>query len=353
MAEPLKTSAHGLTYPFEHMPAPGEALEIADGIFWLRFPIPYALDHINLWLLRDGDGWTVVDSCVDMDSTRRYWEQIFEITMQGKPVKRVIITHMHPDHVGLAGWLTKKFDAQFMMSRTDYLMCRALVADTGRKAPEEGMRFYRAAGFSDDSLAVYQSRFGSFGEAVHPLPQAYIRLKQGDEIKIGDNMWRIEVGSGHTPEHLCLYCPERKLLISGDQILPRISSNISLFPTEPRGNPLQDWLDSCIRLRDVIPNDTLVLPAHNEPFYGVHERLTALIDGHEKGLARLLNVCDEPRRAVDKEVFSTLFKRPITRETYFMATGESLAHLICLVHRKDLQIHEDENGVCYFQKRNA
>ncbi|MDA9230758.1 MBL fold metallo-hydrolase [Alphaproteobacteria bacterium] len=348
-----KSQAHGLTYPFETLPTAENVVEVAPGVYWIRMSLPYSLDHINLWLLEDEDGWTVVDTCVDMDSSRQQWEHLFAGFMGGKPIKNVIVTHMHPDHVGLAGWLVKRFDAQFYMSRTDYLMCRVMAADTGRKAPEEAMRFYKAAGFEDKSLARYQERFGGFGEHIHDLPQAYRRLQQGDEMRIGKNTWRIEVGSGHAPEHICLYCEDLKLLISGDQVIPRISSNVSLFPTEPFGNPLQDWIDSCARLISVLPSDLLVLPAHNEPFYGLHERLNALINGHEKSLARLIEVCAEPQRAVDKAVFSCLFKRPIGADVFFMATGESLSHLMCLVHRGDLKMQLNDDGVCYFSKQAA
>ena len=342
--------AHGLQYPFENLPGEAEPIEVADGVFWVRMTLPYNLDHINLWLLRDGDGWTLIDTCVDMDSSRAHWEKLFSGFMGGKRLKKVIVTHLHPDHVGLAGWLVKRFDAAFYMSRTDYLMCRAMAGDTGKKAPEEGVRFYRAAGFDEFAIDRYRERFGGFGEHIHPLPQAYRRLKQDDELEIDGRRWRIEVGSGHAPEHVCLYSEDLKVLISGDQVIPRISSNVSLFPTEPMGNPLQDWIDSCRRIKSVIPDDVLVLPAHNEPFYGLHARLDALVDGHERSLARLLEICDEPRRAVDGKVFSVLFKRRINREVYFMASGESLAHLMCLVHRGGLRMDFDENGVCFFKR---
>ena len=345
--------AHGLVYPFETIPEATTPQKVADGVYWVRMPLPYMLDHINLWLLEDGDGWTLIDSCVDTDVARSNWLQLFDGFMGGKPIKRVIVTHMHPDHVGLAGWLVKHFDARFLMSRTDYLMCRAMAGDTGRKAPEEAIRFYRAAGFSEEGINRYCARFGGFGENIYPLPQAYTRLKQGDELTIGGRHWQIEVGSGHAPEHICLYCAELGVLISGDQVIPRISSNVSLFPTEPMGNPLQDWLDSCARLMSVLPEDVLVLPSHNEPFYGLHKRLQALIDGHERGLARLVKLCTTPHKATDKEVFSALFARKIKGDVFFMATGESLAHLMCLVHRGDLTMQTDENGVCYYSTIGA
>ena len=192
-SEQQHPQAHGLRYPFDELPADGDVINVAPGVYWIRMSLPYTLDHINLWLLEDGDGWTLVDTCVDMDSSRQHWETLFAGFMGGRPIKNVIVTHMHPDHVGLAGWLVKRFEANFYMSRTDYLMCRAMAADTGRKAPEEAMRFYRAAGFSEEGLARYQTRFGGFGEHIHELPQAYRRLQQGHELIIGERVWRVSI----------------------------------------------------------------------------------------------------------------------------------------------------------------
>ncbi len=342
--------AHGMRFPLGAGPEADQRVEVAPGIYWLRLPFPFGINHINIWLLEDGDGWTIVDTGFDRDSTRRVWENWFDLFLEGKPIKRVIVTHMHPDHVGLAGWLVKRDDAKFYMSRTDYLLCRAMAGDTGKKAPDEGVRFYRAAGFDDAALARYRERFGMFGELIHPLPQSFERLRQDQEIQIGNYRWRVEIGCGHTPEHVCLFAVDANIVIAGDQILPKISSNVSLFPTEPYANPLQDWIDSCHRLQQVLPEDALVLPAHNDVFLGVRPRLQSLIDGHENALARLAALCDTPRRAVDTEVFSVLFKRPINADNLFMATGESLAHLMCLVHRGVLEQQFDQYDVAWFSR---
>jgi glyoxylase-like metal-dependent hydrolase (beta-lactamase superfamily II) len=222
-----------------------------------------------------------------------------------------------------------------------------LVADTGREAPEDGVRFYRAAGWNEDELDSYKIRFGGFGKAVSRLPDAYHRMDEGDVFEIGGKPWRVITGNGHSPEHVCLWQEETKLFISGDQVLPRISSNVSVFPTEPDGDPLTDWLDSCRKLRDALPNDVLVLPAHNEPFYGLHERLDNLIDGHERAIARVLHRLQQsPRRAVD--LFGALFARKIGPELMGMATGESLAHLNCLVGR-GLARPVIRDGVAYYE----
>jgi glyoxylase-like metal-dependent hydrolase (beta-lactamase superfamily II) len=338
----------GLIYPFDYKPAPGECIEIASGVFWLRMPIPFQLDHINLWLLRDGDGWTIVDTSVNEPVSKGHWRNIFQTYLGGRPVKRVIVTHLHPDHVGLAGWLCEKFDAPLFMSRTDYLMCRMLVMDTGKEAPPEGVSFYKAAGFSEEALEAYRKRFGGFGRGVHRLPQAYVRLQEGDDLLIGDRNWRIVVGRGHAPEHLCLWSPQDSLFISGDQILPRISSNVSVFPTEPDGNPLQDWLDSCGRLHSLLPDDTLVLPAHNVPFRNVKKRLQDLIDDHEVGMAKLLDLLDEPKPATS--CFPALFRSRITSGNYLAATGESLAHLNCLMARKKVVRERRHDGLDLYRR---
>ncbi|HTW36142.1 MAG TPA: MBL fold metallo-hydrolase [Rhizomicrobium sp.] len=337
-----------LDYPFETRPELGETIEAAPGVHWIRMRLPMQLNHINLWLLEDGDGWTIVDTGIRDETTADAWKQLFVGPMAGKKVKRVIVTHLHPDHIGLAGWLVRRFDVELWMSRTDYLMCRNLVADTGEEAPEEGIRFYRAAGFADDAIEAYRTRFGGFGRGVYRLPNSYRRIQEGERIEIGSRVWEIVVGRGHAPEHACLWSRADNLFISGDQILPRISSNVSLFPTEPEANPLQDWLDSCAKLETLLPEETLVLPAHNEPFRGAKLRLKELIDGHESAMEKVLAMCAEPQRAID--FFPALFRTRITSGNYLMATGESLAHLNCLMARGALRRSADNDGVDWYEK---
>lgn len=340
-----------ITYPFGRKiaPEPGDTVEIAPGIHWLRMPLPYTLDHINLYLIEDGDSWVIVDTGVNTSKVRDIWEQHFTGTMQGRPVSKVIVTHLHPDHVGLAGWLCRRFDVELWMSRTDYLMCRNLVLDTGTEAPEEGVRFYREAGFNDTQIATYKRRFGGFGQHVSTLPQSFRRMVGGGEIEIGGRTWHMVVGRGHAPEHICLWCPEAGVLLSGDQVLPRISSNISVHPTEPQADPLTDWLESCARIRDQLPEDTLVGPAHNEPFYGLRVRLQALIDEHEEDLGKLEDMLQQPKRA--NEVFGALFRRPITDDLVHMATGESLAHLNCLIGRGVARRFLGDDGVARYERK--
>jgi len=317
---------------------------------WLRMPLPFSgLNHINLWALEDGAGWTLTDTGMQTPETAAHWEQALAGSLDRRPVMRVICTHMHPDHIGMAGWLTRQNDCRLWTTRLEYITCRMLVADTGREAPPDALRFYYAAGWDEQALGSYKARFGGFGKAVYTLPDSFRRIVDGEDILIGDHLWRAVVGRGHSPEHLCLHSPELQVLISGDQVLPRITSNVSVFPTEPDANPLGEWLESLASIAARVPDDVLVLPSHNEPFRGLHARLKTLISGHEQRLARMQVELGVPKRAVD--VFGLLFRRKVGADMLIMATGESVAHLNCLIAR-GLAVRElDASGVAWY--RNA
>ena len=335
-------------YEFDSRPANGKTLGIVDEIQWLRMPLPFSLNHINLWLLEDGAGWAIVDTGVGTSETQDIWHEVFRDEMAGKPASHIIATHMHPDHVGCAGFLTHHFGIDLWMPRDEYMMCRILVADTGRPAPEEGVRFYKDAGFSDEQIASYQKAFGFFGKFVTPLPEAYKRLSDNDELTIGGHRWRIITGGGHSPEHACLYDRNRNILIAGDQLLPTISSNVSVWPTEPLANPLQDWFDSLRKLRASVPEDVLVLPAHGKPFRGAHTRIDAMIREHEERLETLRSVCAGPQRVVD--VFPSIYRTKIDDRNRIMATGEALSHLNFLVRNGEMKI-DKQAGADWYQTR--
>jgi glyoxylase-like metal-dependent hydrolase (beta-lactamase superfamily II) len=343
------TTRFGLNYPFgDTTPDLGETITVAPGIEWVRMPLPFSLKFINLWLVDDGDSWTIVDTGLPLPETKSAWRKLLDARVTPeKPLKRVIITHMHPDHVGSAGWLCHKYGAELWMSRLEYITCRMLVADTGRQAPPVAIDFYRRSGWDDAALEHYKSRFGGFGRGVSLMPDAYFRLSDGDELKMAGARWQVITGAGHSPEHVCLFSPDLNILISGDQILPRISSNVSVHPTEPEADPLGEWLDSCHKLMKFLPEDTLVLPAHNEPFTGAHKRLQHLIDGHETALTRLRRRLEKgPATVLDTVV--AVFGRSIAGEELNMATGEALAHLNYLKHRGELALSSSETGVTLY-----
>ena len=337
-----------IRYEFDSKPDMGHTLPVADGIHWLRMPLPFSLAHINLWLLEDDDGWAVVDTGIDTDLSRQVWKQTIADVMGDKPINHVVVTHLHPDHVGCAGWLTDEYGIDLWMTRDEYLLCRILVADTGRAAPEAAINFYHAAGFAPEEMHNYQKMFGLFGKYVAALPESYKRLRDGEEMSFAGHTWKVLIGRGHSPEHACFLDTERKLFVSGDQLLPTISSNVSVYPTEPGANPLKDWLDSLRMLKTSLPEDVLVLPAHGKPFRGAHERLDALIDEHVDGLGKLLTYCKQPRRAVD--AFPALFKSKITDSKLMMATGESIAHLNYLLAQGELRSEPDDAGVNWYRR---
>ena len=339
-----------LVYPFENPPLDGKALEVAPGVRWIRMPLGASLAHINLWAIEDGEGWAVVDSGLHNDRAVEVWRALAQDGLEGRPVTLSLITHMHPDHVGMADWLANKYGCSLWMTALEYMTCRAILGDRHRDAPADGVDFYRAAGWNPEALLVYRERFGSFGRYIKGLPESYRRLSDGQTLVLGGHAWRVLTGSGHSPEHACFYCAQLGLFISGDQVLPRISSNVSVFPTEPKADPLALWLASIAKIKLEVPDDVLVLPAHNEPFRGLHARLDRLVQGHLEGLQRLSALLDEPKRVVD--VFGALFARTSFDEPMVLglATGEALAHLNYLFGRGEATVESDPSGVDWYQR---
>lgn len=348
MTQTPEPDARGLSYPFA-APAPGHWTEVAPGVRWIRLPMPFRLDHINVWALDDGEGWALVDTGLNTEATVKAWQALLADGPMARPLTNVYVTHMHPDHVGLAGWFTRRAGVPLWITRLEYLSCRSAVADMGREAPADGVKFYRRAGWSPAAIDGYRSRFGGFGKQIHALPDSFRRLQDGDEVRIGAHTWRVLVGTGHSPEHACLHCPQLKLLISGDQVLPRISSNVSVHPMEPEADPMADWYASLAKLKAQVPDDVLVLPAHNDCFRGLHARLDALARGQDKALERLRRSLREPRRIVD--AFGALFARPIDEgdaALLSLATGESVACMNHLIARGEVRREIDADGVGWY-----
>jgi glyoxylase-like metal-dependent hydrolase (beta-lactamase superfamily II) len=345
--EPL--TARGLTYPFgEYKPEYGVVRPICDGVGWTRLPIPGFLDHINVWVLDDGDGVAIVDTGLYMDETRAAWAK----ALDGRPVTRVFVTHYHPDHVGSAGWLCETHDVPLWMNRTEWLYARMLASDVRDAPPAAAIAKNVAAGWTSEQLAPMKAAaWGRFASIVSPLPIGHIPLREGDTVRIGKRDWKVWLGSGHTPEHVCLVSeakegdPAGGLMIAGDQVLPKITSNVSMTISEPEGDPLGDWLASIQKFR-ALPEDLLILPAHGKPFYGLHARLDRLENGHREGLKRLhAHIAIEPRRVVD--CFGMLFKRAIDDTLLGLATGEAMAHLRHL-EVTGLACKEIRDGVWYY-----
>lgn len=339
-----------LHYPLENEPQTGNgsAVEIAPGVLWLRMPLFVALPWINVWALADEGGWALVDSGIHSPNTINAWQSAFAGVLSGRPVTRVLATHMHPDHCGMAGWLVDRFKARLWMTRLEYFTCRTMTADTGRPAPPPAIEFYSNAGWDASAIDRYRQKFGAFGEYIYPLPESFRRIVDGEKLQIGAHEWTVVVGNGHSPEHACLYCADLKLLIAGDQVLPKISSNVSVYPTEPDANPLADWLNSLAAIERRIPDDVLVLPAHNSPFTGLHARIRQLIASHHQGLARLEDMLGEPKRVID--VFPALFNRAISPELIGMATGEAMAHLNYLLRTGRAVQQQDDRGVWWWRR---
>ena len=324
----VPTSHKGLTYPFGGAePGEGEVTHVAPGVRWVRLTVPGPLKHVNCWLLDDDDGVALVDAGMNLPPAREAWKAVFKGPMAGVAVTRMIGTHFHPDHIGLAGWMCDHHAAPLWMTRGEWLTAQMLVADARAETPRAVSDYRHAAGWSAEQIEI-ASRHGwaNFGRIVRPLPMSYRRMTDGETIRIGGRDWRVIVGSGHSPEHACLLDAGARVFVAGDQVLPRISPNVSVGITEPAADPLGEWFASIAKLKREVPPDVLVLPGHGDPFTGLHTRLDAMDREHRERLDELeAFVEQEPRRATD--CFGRLFRRAIGQDMLGMATGEAIAHL--------------------------
>jgi len=334
-----------IQYPFDGVPDGGTFTEVANGVYWLRMPLPFKLNHINLWVLDDGDGWTIVDTGIDQPNVRSFWEELLAGPMAHKPVKRMIVTHFHPDHVGLAGWFEEKFNIPLWMTLGEWGMARNLKLETTERSSEYLKAFYHRAGFDGALMDLIPERSVSYPSRITVPPAGIRRIHNGEDIKVGDHDWTVIVGTGHSPEHACLYCADLNVMISGDQVLPRISPNISIWPQEPTADPLTQFLES-LKLFDHLPKDVLVLPSHDWPFRGLYARLEDLAHHHDARLDETYNLCEQPVTAL--EVLKGLFTRELDSHQIFFAVGESLAHLHHLEAQGRLHRVTDGDDVARF-----
>ena len=346
-----------LQYPLgDTLPAPGTTLELAPGVRWIRMALPFALDHINLWLLRDRldgrEGWTVVDCCIARDEAKAQWQQVFERELEGLPILRVLVTHMHPDHIGLAHWLcerwsTPEHECRLWISATDFHAARLASQSTTAFGGEGAASFFAAHGLRDPAaLEKIRGRASYYPGLVPALPPRYRRMQDGDTITIGGQAWRCISGYGHAPEHISLWCEALGVLVSGDMMLPRISTNVSVYEMEPEANSLALFLASIDKFR-ALPQDTLVLPSHGKPFRGLHQRIRQLHEHHRDRLQEVMEAAGEkPVSAAD--ILPVMFKRPLDLHQTTFAMGEAVAHLHALWHEGRLRRARDAEGVWRF-----
>jgi glyoxylase-like metal-dependent hydrolase (beta-lactamase superfamily II) len=310
-----------LAYPFPEVPASGTTLEVAPGIHWLSMPLPFQLDHINLWLLADGDGWTIVDTGIGNAETRSLWERI----LQGKKADRIIVTHYHPDHAGNAAWLCNRYGAVLWMTQGEYLTAHAVRTSGAGYTTDAVLEVFRKNGLDDERAARMRGPRNRYAELVPEFPLSYRRILEGDEISIGKSRWRAIVGHGHAPEHLSLFSKELNTVIAGDMLLSTISTNVSVWSIDPEGDPLRLFLDSIARYRE-LPDDVLVLPSHGKPFRGAHRRVSELEGHHQARLQDVMHSLKEKPKSAG-ELLGVLFRRPLDTHQTFFAMGEAIAHL--------------------------
>lgn len=339
-----------LRYPWDSPPERGQAIEVAKGVLWMRLPLPMRLDHVNVYALDDGDSWTVVDTGFASHLSREIWGELLAGPLAAKPVGRVIVTHHHPDHVGLAGWFQAEHGARLVTTRTAWLFARMLLLDDQPVPVPETIRFWQSAGMDPEILAQRRlERPFNYADIVAPMPLGFQRIRQGDVIEMGGRIWDIHTGNGHAPEHATFWSRDDNLVLSGDQILASISPNIGVYATEPEADPLAGWLESCERLGRLARPDHLVLGGHKLPFTGLAVRMRQLVDNHHGALQRLLAHLDSPKPA--SACFAPLFKRRIDRDAYGLALVEAVAHVIHLYHKGAVSRIIGADGAWLYQRK--
>ncbi len=313
---------------FPQPPSPGGIREIAPGLLWLRMPLPLRLNHVNIWLLEDDDGWTAIDTGVQHETTHLIWQRIEADLFRGKPLRRLLATHGHTDHCGVAAWMVQRYNVPFVTTLIEWQAARIRVIDEARPISERTEHFARVHDCDSDMVRSFAEHRAMMAPMLDPQPRSIEQIREGDSLEIGRRQWRVIVCGGHADEHASLYCEDERLLIAGDQILQRISPMIGVFPDRPKSNPLRDYLASLPRFLE-LPQDVLVLPGHGVPFYGLHVRVDELRQHHDDRLAELMTHLDMPRTAGSCTRF--LFERAVAEGQARLALAETLAHLNYLI----------------------
>ena len=341
---------NNIKFPVEKFPSNKKVLEIQPGIYWARFLLPSLISHVNLYVIEEIDGITIIDTGLSVTSCIDNWSYILKNEFKNKDIKRVIVTHHHPDHIGLIGWFKDNFGAEIWTSRSSWLTSRMLTLDEKDVISKEVLNFWLSAGMPSEILQkkCLEKPF-NFGDFVEDIPLGYRRILDNEILTIGNKKWNVKLVDGHAPEQILLFCPETKIVISGDQILPRISPNISVYPTEPSADPLGEYLESCENLLKIKDLGYLVLPGHNLPFYGLKTRIKQLLSHHKSALHRIENYIEKkPKSAYD--IFLPLFNKKIRRSELVLALGEAVAHVNYLWKRDIIKKEINEKGVILFVK---
>ena len=339
-----------IKFPFEIFPTDKKVLKIKEGVYWVKLLLPSMISHVNVYILDDIDGITIIDTGLFCNSCIDHWRNILRNDFNSKYINRVIVTHHHPDHMGLMGWFKKNFNTEIWTSRSSWLTGRMLTLENKTVVSQEDLSFWLSAGMP--STFIEKKRLEkpfNFGDFVKKIPLGYRRVIEDEVLIIGNKKWFVKLTDGHAPEQLILYCPELKIFISSDQILPGISPNISVYPTEPNANPLAEYFESCEKLFKIKDLDYLVLPGHNLPFYGLNSRIKQLVDHHETALKRIEEYINKnPKSAFD--IFPVLYKRKINESEMVLALGEAVAHLNYLLNYGIIRREVSDEGVNLFVK---